>query len=253
MLTGERQREIVRLLEERQVVHIGDLAEQFGVSEVTIRRDLKTLQSKHNIERTRGGALLSQRELGEAPLSERELANRSEKQRIGRAAAQFVQEGDTLIIGGGTTTAELARNILDRRNLVVITPTINIATILADAPQITVLITGGVLLGREMTLAGHFGERALEALHADKLFFGVSAICLQRGLTSAHPSEIGVDLAMLRAADRRILLADHTKFGRASTCVIGGVNVVDHIVTGVETPEETVSSLREMGIEVLCV
>jgi DeoR/GlpR family transcriptional regulator of sugar metabolism len=253
MLTGERRREIVRLLEERQVVRIDELAKRFGVSEVTVRRDLKTLQNNRNIERTRGGALLGNRELSEAPLAEREVVNRAEKQRIGRAAAQYVQDGDTIIIGGGTTTAELARSILDRRNLVVITPTINIATILADAPQITVLITGGVLLGREMTLAGHFGERALAALHADKLFFGVNAVCLKRGLTSAHPSEIGVDLAMLRAADERILLADHTKFGRASTCVIGEVNAVERIITDSETPEQTITLLREMGVEVICV
>lgn len=253
MLNRVRQQHIMRLLGEREAVHIAELADQFGVSEVTIRRDLRALEGKHQIERTRGGALLGHRELAEVSLSEREVVNREEKQRIGRAAAQYVRNGDTIIIGGGTTTAELARNILDRKDVLVITPTINIAAILADAPQVTVLITGGILLGREMTLAGHLGEQALRALHADKLFFGVNAVSLERGLTSAHPSEIGVDLAMLKAADERILLVDHTKFGSASTCVIGELTLLDRIITGSQISSDTAHALRESGIDLVCV
>ncbi len=252
-LSSLRQRRILQRLQEHEVVRVSDLATELGVSPMTIRRDLKALETRHGIQRVHGGALLDDRALSERPLSEREVVNAAEKRRIGRAAAELVQDGDTIIIGGGTTTAELARHLVDRQDLLVITPTINIAAILADCPGVTVLITGGVLLGPEMTLAGHFGEQALRALHAERVFFGVNAVDLERGLTSAHPSEIGVDQAMLHAADERILLADHTKFGHASTCVIGAITEVGHILTDDHLPADLAQRLRELGIEVSCV
>jgi len=239
------------MLLENEAVQVASLAERFGVSEVTIRRDLSALNGQSGLRRIRGGALLTPPDLHEATLQEREVVNRDEKARIGEAAAKFVLDGDTIIISGGTTTAELAKRLVHHNDLLVITPTINIATLLAGAAGVTVLITGGILVGPEQTLAGHISEQALSTLHASKLFMGVNALDIDHGLTSAHPGEIGVDQAMLNAADRCIILADHTKLGRTSTCAFGSVSDVDVLITDQQAPAEFVAELRELGVEVV--
>ncbi|MEN6479834.1 MAG: DeoR/GlpR transcriptional regulator, partial [Anaerolineales bacterium] len=116
---------------------------------------------------------------------------------------------------------------------------------------VTVLITGGILVGPEQTLAGHISEQALQGLHAGKLFIGVNALDIEHGLTSAHPSEIGVDMAMLRAADQRSVLADHTKLGRAATCAFGAVTEIHTLITDAQAPSALLDELRELGIEVI--
>lgn len=253
VLSSVRLRLILQRLQEHEVVRVTDLATELGVSAMTIRRDLKDLEVHHGVQRVRGGALLDARARAEPPLREREVVNATEKRRIGRAAAELVQDGDTIIIGGGTTTAEMARYLVDRADLLVITPTINIASILAECPGVTVLITGGLLLGPEMTLAGHLGEQAFRSLHADRVFFGISAVDVAHGLTSAHPSEVGVQQAMLRAADERVLLADHTKFGWASTCTIGPIADVERIITDDRLAPGLAESMHELGVRVTCV
>jgi len=251
LLTAQRRQHILRMLQESESVQVASLAERFSVSEVTIRRDLTALDGHSGLRRIRGGALLTPPNLHEPTLQEREIVNREEKQRIGQAAAELVNDGDTIIIAGGTTTAELAKRLTRRSDLLVITPTINVAAILADAVGVTVLITGGILVGPEQTLAGHISEQALRTLHAAKLFISVNALDIDHGLTSAHPGEIGVDQAMLRAAEKRIMLADHTKLDRASTCAFGEITDMHMLITDQQAPAAFVAELRELGIEVI--
>ncbi len=251
MFTAQRRQLILQTLLQDEAVQVAALAERFGVSEVTIRRDLAALDGQNGLRRIRGGALLTPPNLHEPSLKEREVVNREAKQRIGQAAAALVEDGDTIIIAGGTTTAELAKRLTRHSDLLVITPTINVAAILAGAIGVTVLITGGILVGPEQTLAGHISEQALQGLHAGKLFIGVNALDIEHGLTSAHPSEIGVDMAMLRAADQRIVLADHTKLGRAATCAFGAVTEIHTLITDAQAPSALLDELRELGIEVI--
>jgi len=253
LLTDQRRQHILKMLLENEAVQVGTLAERFGVSEVTIRRDLAALDGFAGLRRIRGGALLTPPNLHEPTLQEREVVNRDQKVRIGQAAAEMVQDGDTIILAGGTTTAELAKRLVRHSNLLVITPTINIPAILAGAVGVTVIITGGILVGPEQTLAGHISEQALDVLHAEKLFISVNALDIKHGLASAHPGEIGVDQAMLRAADRRIVLADHTKLGRTSTCAFSKITDMDMLITDQQAPPEFVDELRELGVEVLLV
>lgn len=253
MLTAQRRQLIMKALQEDEAVQVAALAERFGVSEVTIRRDLSALDGQGGLRRIRGGALLTPPNLHEPTLLEREVVNRDAKQRIGQAAAELVEDGDTIIVAGGTTTAELAKRLTRHSDLLVITPTINVAALLSGSMGVTVLITGGILVGPEQTLAGHISEQALRTLHADKLFISVNALDIEHGLTSAHPSEIGVDMAMLRAANRRIVLADHTKLGRAATCTFGAVTEIHTLITDSDAPSRLLDDLRELGIEVIVV
>ena len=251
LLSQERRQLILEALESQQAVQVSQLAERFGVSEVTVRRDLNELMRLHNVERVYGGAVLTPREMDQPSIGSREVMNQGQKQRIGRAAAEFVQDGDTIIIGGGTTTAELARNLTERRDLMVITPALNIATILAQSRHITLLVTGGILVGPEVTLAGYYGEQTLRGLHADKLFLGACVFDPKIGLTSAHPSELGVNRAMIEAADQRFLLVDHSKLRRVSTCLIGETDELDYVITDDSVPDEVISQLEEMDIHVV--
>ncbi len=251
LLTAQRRQLIMKALVEDEAVQVVALAERFGVSEVTIRRDLAALDGQGGLRRIRGGALLTPPNLHEPTLQEREVVNHEAKQRIGQAAAELVDDGDTIIIAGGTTTAELARRLAHHTDLLIITPTINVPAILAGAMGVTVLITGGILVGPEHTLAGHISEQALRTLHAEKLFISVNALDIEHGLTSAHPSEIGVDMAMLRAAEQRIVLADHTKLGRAATCAFGAVTDIHTLITDDEASPRLLDELRELGIEVI--
>jgi DeoR family transcriptional regulator, aga operon transcriptional repressor len=248
----ERKQRILQILTKQRAVQVSELALLFGVSEVTIRRDLNCLVEQSQIERVYGGAILSQRELAQVPIQQREVMNLAEKKRIGRAAAQFVHDGDTIIIAGGTTTAEMARNLGNRHNLIVITPALNIAYILADHPEITVIVTGGVLVGPEVTLAGHFGEQALRELHADKLFLGAGAFDPVVGITSEHPSEIGVNRAMITAARECFLLIDHTKFGSVLTCLVATTDQLSYVLTDEDVSPNAIEQLQEMDVQVVC-
>lgn len=249
---SERQNRILQILTAQYAVQVSELAERFGVSDVTIRRDLNHLAKQSQVARVYGGAILSQRELAQLPIRQRAVMNLEHKQRIGRAAAQFVEDGDTIIIAGGTTTAELAHNLTQKRNLMVITPALNIAYLFAEVPETTVLVTGGVMVGPDVTLAGHFGERTLRELHADKLFFGSSAFDSEVGVTSEHPSEIGVNRAMIEATRERYLLVDHSKFNNVLTCLVCESSELNCVITDNETPSETVARLEEKGVQVIC-
>ena len=251
VLGRERQQIILELLESQQAVQVAELAERFGVSEVTIRRDLNELMRRYDVERVYGGAVLTQREIMQPPIDKREVLHLEEKRRIGWAAAELVEDGDTIIVGGGTTTAEMARHLGDRRDVMVITSALNVANILANNPRITLLVTGGLVVGPEVTLAGYYGEQTMRALHAEKLFLGAGAFDLDMGLTSAHPSEIGMNRAMIEAARERILLIDHSKFNQVATCSVGRTSELDCIVTGQEVPDDTASRLEEMGIRIV--
>ena len=171
--------------------------------------------------------------------------NLEQKRRIGRVAAQLVKDGDTIIVGGGTTTAEMARNLASRRDLMVITPALNIAYLFAEIPEITVLVTGGVMIGPEVTLAGHIGERNLRELHAGKLFLGAGAFDPEIGVTSDHVSETGVSRAMVGAARERHLLIDHSKFGNVLTCLVCATEELGCIITDDKAPPEAIAQLEK--------
>jgi DeoR/GlpR family transcriptional regulator of sugar metabolism len=247
----KRREQILRLLEENQTVQVADLAKRFNVSEVTIRRDLNQLRQHRGIERVYGGAILTQREREQPPLSNREVIHPDAKRWIGRAAAELVEPGDTIIIGGGTTTVELARNLVHAEDLVVITPALNIAATLAESPGVTLLVTGGILVGPELTLAGHFGEQMLASLNADKLFIGSCAFDPETGVTSAHVSEIGINQAMFRSGTQRILLVDHSKFNQIAPYTFGDTEQLDCVVTDSQAPAESLDALEKLGVQVI--
>jgi DeoR/GlpR family transcriptional regulator of sugar metabolism len=253
MIGVERRQQLVELIEQRNAVTVAELGEHFGVSAATIRRDLSELSKRGIIERAHGGAARRVRpatETPEPPLLKRSAIEADEKRRIGRAAAAHVRDGETIIISSGTTTAEMVSHLADRVGLTVITNAINIALAIAPFPAITVIMPGGVLRHSELTVLGALGEDAMENLRADRLFLGSSAIHPDYGLSAENFAEARSDQTLMSAAREVVVLADHTKFGRVATVRVAPLARIRRLITGSETPPETVRLLQEQGIAV---
>lgn len=165
------------------------------------------------------------------------------------AAAKLA--GETIFLGSGTTTQEVARNLIGKRDLTVITNALTIANLLADNADITLIITGGVLRHSELSMIGHIVEQTLRELRADKVIISMPAISVEEGLTNSNLLETMTDRVILQFAREVILVADHTKFGKAATSIIGPVTSVQTVVTDDSTPVEMVDQLRALGIMVV--
>ena len=253
MISVERRQQLVELIEQRNTVTVAELSEHFGVSAATIRRDLTLLSRRGMIERAHGGAarrVRSATEMPEPPLMNRAALQADEKRRIGRAAAEHVHDGETIILSGGTTTVEMAEHLATRKNLTVITNALNIVLALAPYPWITVIVLGGVLRHSELTVLGSLGEDAMENLRGDKLFMGTSAIHPEYGLSAENFAEARSDQTLMGSAREVIILADHTKFGRVATVRVAPLKRIRRIITGRELPAEDIELLREQEINV---
>jgi DeoR/GlpR family transcriptional regulator of sugar metabolism len=174
-----------------------------------------------------------------------------EKRRIGRAAAEQIHDGETIFLGSGTTTLEVARRLADKKNLTVITNALTIATQLANNPAINVVITGGVLRHSELSMIGHIVEHTLKELHADKAIISMRAISLSEGLTNDNVLETMTDRLIIQFAQEVILVADHTKFGKVATGVVAPITAVHTVVTDEQTPMSVIQHLRDTGISVI--
>ena len=253
MFNVERQRQICQLIEEKRLATVAELSQYFGVSEATIRRDLEKLESKGLLQRFHGGAIFSdgRRARPEPPIIQRAEENAGEKRKIGRAAAALVEDGETIFIGSGTTTLEVARHLKSKKNLTVITNALNIANELAGEQDITLIVVGGLLRHSELSMIGHIAEQALKELRADKVIMGMRALSLRDGLTNDYLPETMTDRAIISFAPEVILVVDHSKFGKVSTALVAPVDHVSKIVTDDKAPPEIIAELRKLGIEVI--
>ena len=252
MLDAERRHQIVALVEQGNGVTVAELRDRFGVSEATVRRDLAQLSKRGLIERAHGGAAPRRarrpQALAEPPLLKRAALQQEAKRRIGRAAASYVEDGDTIIVSGGTTTAEMVPHLVERRGLTVITNALNVAMLLAPHHNVTVVVPGGQLRHSELTLVGSLTEEALENLRATKMFMGIPAIHVDYGFSADNVAEVSSDRALLAAAQEVTVLADHTKFGRAATVRVAPVRRARRVITDSEAPVADLAALREQQV-----
>lgn len=253
LMNAERRQRIAQFVRQRRRATVAELSARFGVSETTIRRDLEYLDSEGVIRRTHGGAIALERAAPEPPVVLRMAECRGEKARIGRAAAELVQDGETIFLGSGTTTLEVARNLGHKKDLTVITNALNIANELAGQEQITVIVAGGLLRHSELSMIGHLTEQMLRELRADKVIMGMRAISIEEGLTNDYLPETVTDRTIIQFAPEVILVADHTKFGKVATAFVAPVTAVHKIVTDDKAPQPIVAELERMGIEVVVV
>ena len=250
-LKEERKHQILEILrEDRQVTVVG-LSERFSVSAVTIRRDLRELETNGFLRRVHGGAVAADRIPPEPPVIQRLQDRFHDKEDIGAAAAELVADGDAVFLGSGSTVAYVARYLADRKNVTVITNALTVADELAMAAGVTVVMTGGVLRPSEMSLIGHIAESALQDLRVDKVIIGMRAISVHAGMTHDYLPEVMTDRAIIEMADSLVVVADHTKFDRVAPAFVAPVSRITMLVTDAEADPDMVAQFKARGVEVI--
>ena len=251
LVKEERRRHIRSLVESHAQGDVADLARRFGVSEVTIRSDLAALADIGAVVRIHGGAL-PPGEGEEQPITVKQTLHHAEKVRIAAAAAALIQDGETVILDSGTTTAEIARQVrgLRLRSLNVITNALNIAVLLANAHHVNLIIPGGVLRRKSWSLSGPQAEQALQELQADRLFLGVDSLDPEVGLMTPYVLEARMNAIMIRIARQIVAVTDSSKLLRRNLSVIAPVEQVHLLITDRAAAPDAVAAIRARGVEV---
>ncbi|HWR39872.1 MAG TPA: DeoR/GlpR family DNA-binding transcription regulator [Patescibacteria group bacterium] len=250
MLAVKRLEEIMGILSREGAVDATSLSLQFNVTTKTVRKDLDKLEILGMIERVHGGAVLKQDGSNVLPVEDRKKKHLHEKILIAQQALQCIDDGDTIILDGGSTTIQLAKLLGDRR-LTVITNDLHIALELMYRENIELFLTGGKLRRQNaFTLQGRDAERVLEKYQVKKLFLGTTAIDFAAGLTVLSAEEADMKKAMIRAAREVICLADHTKFHQVAFVSFCPVEKVQRLITDGGISEEDRLYLQERGVRV---
>lgn len=248
----ERHEHILNLLEKQSKLSLSEIVEHFGVSEATARRDLNQLASEGKLRRYFGGAMSAVKSAPENPFTLRADEQRLEKERIGIAAANLVNNRDTVFLGTGSTVMQVARNLVDKE-ITVITNSLPVVALLADAPKITLISLGGQFRRSENSFIGHLTETAIKELYADKVIIGIHAISPKVGLSNDFLPESVTDRAIVDMGQQVIVVADHTKFDRVSTALVAPLNKVHMIVTNKGVESSVVHALEKSQIKVILV
>jgi DeoR family transcriptional regulator of aga operon len=247
----ERQNKILQWIHQHNRISVGEVCENYAVSEATARRDLETLAATGKVQRVHGGAIAIDKAPPEMPMLQRQVDQINQKQRIGALAASLVKDGDTIFLGSGTTVLEVARNLKERKNLTVLTNSLPVVILLSDNTNITLVCVGGLLRPSEFSFIGHMAEQLLAGVRADKVFIGVRAINIKEGLTNDYLPETLTDRAILNIGRENIVVADHTKFGRTSTVLLVPIQHIHILITDTETPSEVIKAITKENIQVL--
>jgi len=250
-LKEERQHQILEALQDHRQVTVAELSQRFDISEVTVRRDLRELATRGAVRRAYGGAMAPMAAADEPPVVQRMARAADEKAAIGRAAAELVADGQSVFIGSGSTTVYLAQHLVGRQNLTVVTNALTVASELAAARGVAVVVTGGVLRPSEMSLIGHVAELSLRELRVDKVILGMRAISLEAGMTNDYLPEVMTDRTIIGMALELIVLADHTKLGKVTSAYIAPVDRISTLVTDPGADPEIVARLRDEGVRVI--
>jgi DeoR/GlpR family transcriptional regulator of sugar metabolism len=242
---------VLHLLETRSSVQVSELAQAFLVSEVTVRSDLASLARQGLVARVRGGARALQQGQSEVGFDLRLRLEVERKRAIARAAAALIGEGEAVALDASTTAYYLALELRQKRELVVVTNGLLVATALADAPGVTVIVTGGALRLSAMSLVGDFGTDVLRTTRINKGFLGARGLSLERGLMDLNPDEVRIKHEMSDACEQVYGILDGTKWHRSALLTFVPVEELAGIVTDSTAPPAEVEAWRAAGIEVI--
>lgn len=251
MYATERQQEILSKSRLDGRVEVRGLAELLDVTPETVRRDLTALERRGLLHRVHGGAIPVERLGFEPAVSERESVMSAQKERIARAALDELPDGGAIILDAGTTTARMAELLPTDRELTVVTHGLPIAMTLAARPNIAVHLLGGTIRGRTLAAVGTWTERDVRDVFADVAFLGTNGLTVEQGLTTPDLVEAGVKRALVAAARRTVVLADHTKIGRSEFAHVAPLSAVDTVITDAELDPELAEEIEQAGTRVV--
>ncbi|WP_405618394.1 DeoR/GlpR family DNA-binding transcription regulator [Streptomyces sp. NBC_00076] len=213
MFAAERRQLILEMVRANGAVSLRELARVVQTSEVTVRRDVRALEAEGLLDRRHGGAVLPGGFTRESGFPQKSHLATAEKTAIADLAASFVEEGEAIVVGAGTTTQELARRLARVPGLTVVTNSLLVAQALAHANRVEVVMTGGTLRGSNYALVGSGAEQSLQGLRVSRAFLSGSGLTAERGLSTSNMLSASVDRALVQAAAEVVVLADHTKLG----------------------------------------
>ena len=251
MLNHPRALKILEFLKQNQSLRVSDLSQFLNVSKATIRRDLERLEVAGQVQRVHGGVLSARSLLQEPSVLQRMTECADEKRSIARAAARLISDDLSVFIGSGSTALEVARNLIGRQGLTVITNSLPIINLLARELGFTVVATGGVMRASEMSFIGHITDLALREVRVDKVVIGIPAIDIKMGLTNDYLPEVVTDRAILNLGQELILVVDHSKFGKVASAYLAPLERVTTLVTDSQVDPETIEQIRQLGIRVI--
>ncbi len=249
----ERQHAIAALVTDRGRVAVTEVAERFGVTTETVRRDLAVLERAGMLRRVHGGAVpTGALSLVEPGLGERHGTRSEQKRKIAAAALDLLPDADgSVLLDGGSTTAALAELLPVERRLLVATNSVPISARLSVAPGVTLHVLGGRVRGVTQTAVGESTVRALEHLRVDVAFLGANGITARHGFSTPDETEAATKRAMAGAAQRTVVLADSSKLGREHLVRFAAVDDVDVLVTDSGADPAVVGRLEDAGVEVV--
>lgn len=253
MYAVERQQAIADLVAQRGRLSVNELADRYGVTTETVRRDLDVLERAGLLRRVHGGALRADSVTAlESALKDRTLEHTEEKDLIAKEACQFLpQAGGAVILDAGSSTGLMATMLPSDLSLTVLTNSVPIAARLAGATNLALHVLPGRVRPTTQAAVGDEVVNALAVVRVDVAFMGTNGISLGHGLSTPDSSEAAAKRAMIASAHRVVVLADSSKFGEETTIRFADLDDVDVIVTDSGAPEEDVAALRERGIEVV--
>lgn len=251
MFAPERQQAILDLARQQGRVDVPGLATRFDVTAETIRRDLTTLERRRLLRRTHGGAVLVERLDFEPGLADREAQLVEEKRRIAVAALAELPDEGTVLLDAGTTTAALARLIPSDRELTIVTNGLTVAVALLAQSDVTVYVLGGRVRGRTMAVVDDWAKRCLSEVFVEVAFVGANGVSVAHGLTTPDLAEATVKAAMISAARRTVVLADHTKFQTDHFARFGRLAEVDVLITDTGVESDLAAEVESAGPKVV--
>lgn len=250
---AERLNYLMRVLHDKGYASVSALSGDLGVSEVTIRKDIRFLEQRKLVARTHGGAVLLDHYVYDLPFEEKATRHGEQKKKIGEAAAELVEDGDTLILDSGSTTLQIARNLRNKKGLTAATASIHVALELLRITGIDVLMLGGLIRPMSAAVVGSYAEQMLRDHTFRKLFLAGDGFDVDYGLTTTNTMEAALNRVMIESAQQTIAVIDSSKIGRRGLSRICGGEEIDTLIIDSGVSEETVKRIQDLDIQVIVV
>lgn len=250
MTKEERHNLILETLMKHESIPVSNLSMLLDVSAVTIRKDLSELEKNSKLYRSHGRAILIDPYINNRSIIEKENLARHEKAQIGQLASSLITKDDSIIIASGTTVLAMARCIKPIHRLTVISASLKVSELLGSNENIDLIQLGGTLRTSSLSVVGKYAENALQGFSCSKLFIGVDGIDLDFGITTTDMRESDLNRAMMRTAQKTIVLADSSKFRRRGFSKIADIEDIDVIITDSNIPDKIAQTIEDRGIEI---
>lgn len=247
MSTHERRSKLLELVRAKGFAALPDLVDELQVSESTIRRDLDYLEESGSAKRTHGGVFYSGGQPQLPHFEHRQPAQWDKKRAIAQKAATLIDEGDTVLLDGGTTTYEVAR-LLVGRHLQILTNSLPVANLFAANSNTDLILLGGYVYPRTGVSLGPYTNQMLSSVSVRRTVLSVAAIN-ERGFFNSNVLLVETERAMMAAAEEVIIVADSTKFGHQSLAQLCPLNEIDHLVVDHDIPKAWQQSLTKLGVQ----